>query len=115
MNNKETEELIKIFIEEAIDLLNAISSTLQQWSTDLSNKNYLENLKRDLHTLKGGARMVSQPELSALAHELESLCEALANDSLPIDREAYNLICETHDRMVMMIEVLSKKRETAFH
>jgi len=75
--NDEVEELLNIFLEEAKDLLDAIAVTLQLWSSDLNNKSCFSDLKRDLHTLKGGARMVNQPQLSALAHELESLCEAL--------------------------------------
>ena len=72
--NDENESLLKIFLEEAKDLLDAISATLQTWSTDLNNKSCFADLKRDLHTLKGGARMVNQAELSALAHETESFC-----------------------------------------
>ncbi len=109
--NSEEEELLKIFLEEAKDLLDSIALTLQQWSTDLSNKAYFSDLKRDLHTLKGGARMVNQPNLSAIAHELESLCEALLSGKIPADKSTYDLICAGQDRMNLFIEALAANKE----
>lgn len=107
------DELLEIFTEEARDLLDALFSTIQAWSLDLNNKNIFADLKRDLHTLKGGARMVSQPELSALAHELESLCEALVSGSILPDKEAYNLVAAGYDQMMNMLEAIKKKEKVA--
>ncbi len=105
----ETDELLKIFLEEAKDLLNALASTIQTWSLDLNNKSAFADLKRDLHTLKGGARMVGQSALATLAHELESLCEALISGVMSADRNAYDLVCAGQDRMNLIIEALAKK------
>lgn len=107
----ENEELLSIFLEEAKDLLNAISATIQRWSVDQTNKIYFADLKRDLHTLKGGARMMGQSQLSTLAHELESLCEGLISDQIKIDRDAYELVCLAQDRMNTIIEAITKKEE----
>jgi chemosensory pili system protein ChpA (sensor histidine kinase/response regulator) len=107
--NDDNAALLAIFLEEAKDLLDAISATLQTWSTDLNNKHCFADLKRDLHTLKGGARMVSQTALSALAHETESYCELLLSGSAPADRAAYEKVCANQDRMVAIIESLSPK------
>lgn len=104
--NDENESLLNIFLEEAKDLLDAIAATLQGWSKDLNNKACCVDLKRDLHTLKGGARMVNQPILSALAHETESFCEALLAGSIPADRQAYEKVCANQDQMVHSVEGL---------
>ncbi len=105
----DNQELLDIFLEEAGDLLDAISSAVQVWSADLTNKAPFADLKRDLHTLKGGARMVNQPPLSALAHELESLCEIFLAEDAVADRSTYDLVCAGQDRMVQIIEALAKK------
>jgi CheY-like chemotaxis protein/HPt (histidine-containing phosphotransfer) domain-containing protein len=102
------EALLKIFLAEAQDLLDAIFATIQLWSTDLNNKTCFSDLKRDLHTLKGGARMIGLSTLSALAHELESLCEALMTGAVAGDRGAYELICRGFDRMRAIIEAIAK-------
>jgi chemosensory pili system protein ChpA (sensor histidine kinase/response regulator) len=105
--NDENDALLKIFLEEAKDLLDAISATLQVWAKDLNNKSCFSDLKRDLHTLKGGARMVNQPELSSLAHETESFCESLLAGSIAADRQAYEKVCANQDQMVHILEALS--------
>ncbi|HEV2524343.1 MAG TPA: Hpt domain-containing protein, partial [Gammaproteobacteria bacterium] len=104
--NDENESLLNIFLEEAKDLLDAISATLQVWSKDLNNKSCFADLKRDLHTLKGGARMVNQPALSSLAHETESFCESLFAGRIPADRQAYEKVCASQDQMLHIVEGL---------
>lgn len=107
----EYQELLNIFLEEAQDLLDAISAAVQTWSSDLSNKAPFSDLKRDLHTLKGGARMVNQQQLSLLAHELESLCEILLSGAVEVDRSIYDLVCAGQDRMAAIVEALTNKKE----
>ncbi len=106
----QNEVLLNIFLEEARDLLDALALTIQKWSTDLQDKSIFADLKRDLHTLKGGARMVNQPQLSALAHELESFCALMLEGNIGVNREAYDLICKGQDRMNAIIEALVKKQ-----
>ena len=101
--NDENESLLNIFLEEAKDLLDAISATLEKWSKDLNNKSYFADLRRDLHTLKGGARMVNQPALSLLAHETESFCDALLASRIPVDRQAYEKVCANQDQMLHIL------------
>lgn len=111
--NDENETLLKIFLEEAKDLLDAVSATLQVWSKDLNNKSCFADLKRDLHTLKGGARMVNQPALSSLAHETESFCESLLAGGIPADRQAYEKVCANQDQMVHILEGLLPPKPVA--
>jgi chemosensory pili system protein ChpA (sensor histidine kinase/response regulator) len=109
LKDDEEEALLKIFLEEAKDLLDAISAALQSWATDLTQHESVLDLKRDLHTLKGGARMIGQPSLSALAHELESFCDLHLSGHFPDSKAAYDLICLAYDRMSVMVEALLKR------
>lgn len=70
-------ELVDIFLEEAQEILDTSSSSLQHWLTDTSNEAPLHALLRDLHTLKGGARMAEVRPVGDLTHELEFLYEGL--------------------------------------
>lgn len=109
----QNEDLLNIFGEEARDLLDGLTLTVQKWSLDLNNKTCFADLKRDLHTLKGGARMVNQSDLSALAHALESFCEALVQGTLVADREAYDLVCSGLDHMnIMLASALKQEKVT---
>ncbi|WP_206508102.1 Hpt domain-containing protein, partial [Pseudomonas aeruginosa] len=60
-------ELVEIFLEEGFDILDSAAAALQRWIDDVDNTIELEALQRDLHTLKGGARMAEIGEIGDLA------------------------------------------------
>ena len=66
-------EIAAIFSEEAAELLEAADQALVDWSKDKDNQQHVEELKRHLHTLKGGARMAGITAMGDLSHELETL------------------------------------------
>src|SRR3546814_6950087 len=80
-------DLLEIFIEEGVDILDSAGSALLRWQDEPSNRQALETLLRDLHTLKGGARMVEIVPIGDLAHELENLYEGLSAGLLQQDRK----------------------------
>jgi chemosensory pili system protein ChpA (sensor histidine kinase/response regulator) len=71
------QELIDIFGEEAQELIEAIDGALAQWQQQPSAVQPAAELKRYLHTLKGGARMVDWREMASLAHTMETDIVAL--------------------------------------
>ncbi len=66
-------EIAAIFSEESAELLEAADQALTAWSKDKDNRSLAEELKRHLHTLKGGARMAGIKAMGDLSHELETL------------------------------------------
>ncbi len=66
-------EIAAIFSEEAAELLEAADQALVAWSKDRKERQHVEELKRHLHTLKGGARMSGITAMGNLSHELEAL------------------------------------------
>src|SRR5690606_26022289 len=66
----------------------------------------LESLQRDLHTLKGGARMAEIREIGDLAHELEYLYEDLGQGRLRAGGELFQLLLTCHDRLAQMLEAV---------
>jgi chemosensory pili system protein ChpA (sensor histidine kinase/response regulator) len=51
------QEIVDIFLEEAVDILDRQAKPFNAGSTIRKTRNRLSSLQRDLHTLKGGARM----------------------------------------------------------
>ncbi|WP_278421476.1 Hpt domain-containing protein, partial [Stutzerimonas kunmingensis] len=49
-------EMVEIFLDEAVDLMESAGHALDRWLADPANQMALSALLRDLHTLKGGAR-----------------------------------------------------------
>jgi chemosensory pili system protein ChpA (sensor histidine kinase/response regulator) len=97
-------ELVDIFLEEAQEIIDSSSASLQEWIGDPANTLAVESLQRDLHTLKGGARMAEIPPIGDLAHELEFLYEGLANQRYQPSNGLNDLLHACHDDLANMVE-----------
>ncbi|MEH6501595.1 MAG: Hpt domain-containing protein [Pseudoalteromonas distincta] len=97
-------ELVEIFLEEAQEIIDSASASLQQWIADTGNSLAVESLQRDLHTLKGGARMAEIPPIGDLAHELEFLYEGLADQRYAPSDGLNDLLHACHDSLAEMVE-----------
>jgi len=70
------EQLLPIFIEEALDLLAQLNSTMRQWRDDTANEEHHAAVARLLHTIKGSSRMTGAMSLGEHLHALEGQLEA---------------------------------------
>ncbi|MDD2162160.1 Hpt domain-containing protein [Pseudomonas sp. MIL19] len=102
-------ELVEIFLEEGFDIIDSAGAALQRWMDDVNNSLELESLQRDLHTLKGGARMAEIREIGDLAHELEFLYEGLGDGRLRASQELFSLLQACHDSLAEMLEAVRGK------
>jgi chemosensory pili system protein ChpA (sensor histidine kinase/response regulator) len=100
------DEIVSIFLEEAVDILDSASQALQRWLSDPQNGAPLSSLQRDLHTLKGGARMAKVEPVGDLAHELESLYEGLVDRRYSHSEVLAQLLQHSHDRLAQLLEQL---------
>ncbi|MEG0859955.1 MAG: Hpt domain-containing protein [Pseudomonas sp.] len=99
-------ELLEIFLEESFDIVESSGAALLRWQAEPRNGVEVENLLRDLHTLKGGARMVEIAPIGDLAHELEFLYELLAAGQLQPSAALFSLLQNCHDRLAHMLDAV---------
>ncbi len=92
-----TRELVGVFCEEAFQVLARIEATLEQWLDLTGWRDASESLQRDLHTLKGGARMAGASVVADLTHEAESLIDWYSPGDEAEDRLLQRLFQELHD------------------
>ncbi|MGF6556920.1 chemosensory pili system protein ChpA (sensor histidine kinase/response regulator) [Pseudomonas sp. S30_BP2TU TE3576] len=97
-------ELLEIFLEEGFDIIESSGAALERWQAQPSNRQEVETLLRDLHTLKGGARMVEIAAIGDLAHELEFLYEGLSTGVLQPTVPLFALLQRSHDRLAQMLD-----------
>ncbi|MBT8076974.1 MAG: Hpt domain-containing protein [Gammaproteobacteria bacterium] len=95
-------EIAAIFSEEAAELLEAADDALERWSDDRNARDAVEELKRHLHTLKGGARMSGIPAMGDLSHELEALLIAVDDGRVPAGAPIDRLLQESIDELHRM-------------
>ena len=65
-------EIAAIFTEESAELLESADKALIEWVKERSAQP-MDELRRHLHTLKGGARMAGITAMGNLSHEIETL------------------------------------------
>ncbi len=98
-------EIAAIFSEEAAELLEAADRALSSWKTDANSREQVEELKRHLHTLKGGARMAGITPMGNLSHELEALI-------INIDDGRITASAGIHEILQQSIDELHRMRDT---
>ena len=67
-------------------------------------------LQRDLHTIKGGARMAGLMPIGELGHAMESLLESVAESRSELDREGVTLLQRGFDRLHVMVTRVGRQR-----
>ncbi|HXR52863.1 MAG TPA: Hpt domain-containing protein [Steroidobacteraceae bacterium] len=106
-------EIASIFSEEATELLEASQSSFQGISLTEPRREQFAELKRPLHTLKGGARMAGLTAMGDLAHELESLIIGIEVGGVPPSREAREALQSSLDELAHMRDLLAQGRPVA--
>jgi chemosensory pili system protein ChpA (sensor histidine kinase/response regulator) len=99
-------ELLEIFMDEAKELLDSTEGTLNDWQNDQDNTELLVNLQRDLHTLKGGARMVNLSEIGDLGHEMETLLTSVVDGHTEISDALFDVLHASRDSLQDMYEMI---------
>ena len=68
-------DLLEVFIDEAREILDHADGVLAQWHDEPTELKHVAELQRDLHTLKGGARIAGLMDVGDLAHAIETVLE----------------------------------------
>ena len=75
-------DLFPIFADEAQELLPQLGGALRQWIARPDNGSARAEVLRNLHTLKGSARLAGALRLGEMAHRMETSVERLGSDVL---------------------------------
>ena len=97
------DELIDIFLEEAEELLESCEQTLIEIQSTPNSTEHIQQLQRNMHTLKGGARMADLTPVGDLTHNLESLVVMVSNNKLDADKTFFDLLQESLDALTNML------------
>jgi chemosensory pili system protein ChpA (sensor histidine kinase/response regulator) len=103
-------EIANIYSEEATELLEAAEASLSAWNRDRKDKTSVADLQRQLHTLKGGARMAGIGAMGDLSHELETLVLQIDGGAVPGDDRAHAVMQASLDELARMRDLVSAGR-----
>ncbi|GAA4361155.1 Hpt domain-containing protein [Kangiella marina] len=94
------DELLEIFTEEAEELFDSDTQLLEQWKNAPSDITPIGELQRNLHTLKGSARMAGFAPIGDLAHGLEDLYTAIMEKRINASPQAIQLATKAEDKLI---------------
>ncbi|WP_240099859.1 Hpt domain-containing protein [Thermomonas flagellata] len=103
-------DLVDIFVEEGGDLLDHADGLLAQLRENREDREAVVGLQRDLHTLKGGARMAGLLAIGELGHAMESLLEAVAAQRVELGADGVPLLERGFDRLHAMVTRTAARR-----
>jgi len=95
-------EIAAIFTEESAELLESTDKALLEWTGNKKSSQSMEELKRHLHTLKGGARMAGITAMGNLSHELETLLISLDSARVKATEAVDELLQQSVDELHRM-------------
>jgi chemosensory pili system protein ChpA (sensor histidine kinase/response regulator) len=100
-------EIANIYSEEATELLEAAQASLSVWNQDRKDKQPVAELQRQLHTLKGGARMAGISAMGDLSHELETLVQQIDGGAVVGNDHAHAVMQTSLDELSRMRDLVS--------
>jgi chemosensory pili system protein ChpA (sensor histidine kinase/response regulator) len=103
-------ELLEVFLEEGREIIEATEAVLRRLANAPGDRESLGELQRQLHTLKGGARMAGITAIGDLSHSVESMLTALVDDQIAVSEQVFDVLQLAHDRLAAMLEHVLARR-----
>ncbi|MEY3219219.1 MAG: hypothetical protein RIT27_576 [Pseudomonadota bacterium] len=104
MPTETADEFMEIFLDEAEEILETCQSLLGRWQSSPNSMPLLKELQRELHTLKGGARMVGISAMGDLSHQLESVLTKIVDGNAQSNPVLQGIVQESVDELATMLE-----------
>ncbi len=102
------DEFLAIFLEEAKEILERTQSLVELWK-DAPHNNImplLRKLQGELHTLKGGARMVGITAMGELTHSLESVLTQIVERGAQSNTKLQEVVQNGIDELAAMLDAV---------
>ena len=107
------EDLLEIFVQEGDDILDHSDSLMAKLRESPQDRDLVTGLQRDLHTLKGGARMAGLAPIGDLSHAMESLLESISENRRVMDRLIVDSLERGFDRLHGLVQRVARRQALA--
>lgn len=103
------QDLLDIFVQEGNDILDHSDSVMAQLRDAPQDRELIVSLQRDLHTLKGGARMAGISPIGDLTHAMESLLDATYDGHRSMDLPAVEALERSYDALHGLVQRIARR------
>jgi chemosensory pili system protein ChpA (sensor histidine kinase/response regulator) len=98
------EEILEIFIEEAEEEIESLSTLLPQWIKNNDNGEALETVRRSFHTLKGSGRLVGAMRIGEFAWAYENMLNRIIDGTIEVSAPVTDILGRVLDALVELVE-----------
>ena len=93
--NNDNKELMQIFQTESEEIVDRIFNNLYALEKTPANRELINSVYRDLHSLKGAVRMIGYNNIQMIIHKMEDIFDAVNEDKLKLDYRYISLMSKS--------------------
>ncbi len=105
------EEILEIFIEEALEVLDELHTNLPQWKSNPEDEDALTVVRRCFHTLKGSGRLIGAMLIGEFSWKFENMLNRVIDKKIEAEANVLNALDEAVAVMPQLVEQLQGNRE----
>ena len=99
------EDLIKMFKEEARDLLVELEAALLELEKTPDDKELISRVFRAMHTIKGSGAMFGYDDIAAFTHDVETVYDHVRNGKIGVTKDLIDLTLSACDQIRRMMGI----------
>ncbi|OHB34170.1 MAG: hypothetical protein A2Y09_04865 [Planctomycetes bacterium GWA2_39_15] len=96
------------FVDENRDRIQKINQAILAFEKDISNLDILKEIMREVHTLKGTARMMGFGDVVTLSHKVEDIFVKIKEGGLQPTKGLFDVVFKALDMLANMVELKLK-------
>ncbi|MFN7924322.1 MAG: Hpt domain-containing protein [Bryobacteraceae bacterium] len=97
-------ELVEGFVEEAEEHLQTFAHLIGNLRPNCEGSDFLQEIRRSVHTIKGAAGMVGLKTVSQLAHRMEDVLDQLYEGTAAFSEAIKDTLLRSHDLLAELVE-----------
>ena len=94
-DNNDNKELMQIFQTESEEIVDRIFNSLYALEKTPANKELINGVYRDLHSLKGAVRMIGYNDIQMIIHKMEDIFDAVKEEKLKLEYRYISLMSKS--------------------
>src|SRR3989337_2041564 len=112
-NGFDIKTFIPKFVDENRDRIQKLNRAILAFEKDAPNLELLKEIMREVHTLKGTARMMGFGDIVTLSHKAEDIFVRIKEGGLQPTQRLYDVVFKALDMLTTMVELkLKDAKET---
>jgi chemotaxis protein histidine kinase CheA len=111
-NGLDLTTFIPKFIDENRDRIQKLNQTILALEKNPSNPELLKEILREIHTLKGTAKIMGFSDIVTLSHKVEDLFVKIRDGALLSSKELYDTVFKALDALANLVEIKQKNTQS---